>query len=258
MSVPPGGRRAPTFIAAFRHARVVHIEAAAPQDDALSRSLNALAHPSRLALLRQLRTPKTLREIQLRSQASDEGERSISRQAVREHLDRLLAIGVVHAREAHREYGETTEYSLNHQALFAIAEEFRGLARLRPATEPVVATVERRPGAAEPARAEGPSLVLVKGLDEGRAFPLPPPPGGRRQWTIGRRRGLDVSLDFDPFVSTENALVLWEGGRYYVQDLPDSRNGTTLNFQPLAKGERRELRTSDVIGVGRTLLLFRT
>ncbi|HVM45382.1 MAG TPA: FHA domain-containing protein [Candidatus Thermoplasmatota archaeon] len=235
----------------------VDLEAAAPQDDALSRSLNALAHPSRLALLRQLRTPRTLREIQLRSQGADEAGRSISRQAVREHLDRLIAIGVVLAREAQRDYGETTEYSLNHQSLYAIAEEFRGLARLRPSSEPVAATVERRIGSPEPARAEGPSLVLVKGLDEGRAFPLAAAPGSRRQWTIGRRRGLDISLDFDPFVSTENALVVWDAGRYSVQDLPDSRNGTTLNFQPLAKGEKRELRTSDVIGVGRSLLLFR-
>ena len=235
----------------------VDLEASAPQDDALSRSLNALAHPSRLALLRQLRTPKTLREIQLRAQTNDEVGRSISRQAVREHLDRLIAIGVVHAREAQRDYGETVEYSLNHQSLFAIAEEFRGLARLRPATEPVAATVERRAAPAEPARADGPCLVLVKGLDEGRSFPLPSPATGRRQWAIGRRRGLDISLDFDPFVSTENALVVWDGDRFVVQDLPDSRNGTTLNFQPLAKGETRELRLGDVIGVGRSLLLFR-
>lgn len=236
----------------------VDLEASAPQDDALSRSLNALAHPSRLALLRQLRTPKTLREIQLRSQAPDEAGRSISRQAVREHLDRLIAIGVVHARETQRDYGETTEYSLNHQSLFAIAEEFRGLARLRPATEPIAATVERRPGSPEPERSDGPCLVLVKGLDEGRSFSLPAPAGGgRRQWSIGRRRGLEVSLDFDPFVSTENALVVLENGRYYVQDLPDSRNGTTLNFHALSKGEKRELRVSDVIGVGRTLLMFR-
>lgn len=235
----------------------VDLEASAPQDDALSRALNALAHPSRLALMRQLRTPKTLREIQLRSQASDEAGRSISRQAVREHLDRLIAIGVVNAREAMRDYGETTEYSLNHQSLFAIAEEFRGLARLRPAAEPVAATVERRGGTQEPTGAVGPCLVLVKGIDEGRSFALPAPAAGRRQWTIGRRRGLEVSLDFDPFVSTENALVFWEAGRYHLQDLPDSRNGTTLNFTVLSKGERRELKTSDVIGVGRSLLMFR-
>lgn len=236
----------------------VDLEASAPQDDALARSLNALAHPSRLALLRQLRTPRTLREIQLRTgAAADDVGRSISRQAVREHLDRLLAIGVVHAREATRDYGETTEYSLSHQALYALSEEFRGLARLRPASEPVAATMARRPGAPEPRAPEGPCLVLVKGLDEGRTFPLAPPGVGRRQWTLGRRRGLDVSLDFDPFVSTENALIVWEDGTFTIEDLPDSRNGTSVNFVTLPKGERRSLRTSDVIGIGRSLLVFR-
>lgn len=235
----------------------VDLEASAPQDDALARALTAIAHPSRLALLRQLRTPRTLREIQLRTGASDEVGRSISRQAVREHLDRLLAIGVVHAREATRDYGETTEYSLNHQALYALSEEFRGLARLRPASEPVAATMAGRPGAPEPRAPEGPCLVLVKGLDEGRTFPLAPPKAGRRQWTLGRRRGLDVSLDFDPFVSTENSLIVWEDGRFTLEDLPDSRNGTSVNFVALAKGERRVLRASDVVGVGRSLLVFR-
>ncbi|HUR69723.1 MAG TPA: FHA domain-containing protein [Candidatus Thermoplasmatota archaeon] len=237
------------------------LEASAAQDDALARSLVALAHPSRLALLRQLRAPKTLREISLRpgasagggSSAGDEG-RSISRQAVREHLDRLMGIGVVHASEAERDYGETTEYSLNHQALYALSEEFRGLARLRPASEPVLATVAR-PGLAAESAPEGPCLVLVKGLDEGRSFPLVA--AHKQQWTIGRRRGLDVSLDFDPFVSTENTVVSHARGAFSIEDLPDSRNGTLVNFLPLAKGERRALRSADVIGVGRSLLVFR-
>lgn len=232
------------------------LEAAAPQDEALSQSLQALAHPTRLALMRQLRTPRTLREISLRSATGDDAVRSISRQAIREHLERLLAIGVVHRRDAERAYGETTEYSLNHQALYAMAEEFRGLARLRPAAEPHAATVAR-PAPAEPPTEEGPCLVLVKGLDEGRTISLAAPPSGRKQWTIGRRRALDVSLDFDPFVSTENALVTWEAGVYTIEDLPDSRNGTHVNFVPLAKGEKRRLRPADVIGVGRSLLVFR-
>lgn len=230
-------------------------ETSSPQDEALARSLTALAHPSRLALLRQLRIPKTLREITLRS-STDDATRSISRQAVREHLDRLIAIGVVHAREAHRDYGETTEYSINHQSLFALSEEFRGLARLRPTSEPVSQTVHRPGAASEPRAPDGPALVLVKGLDEGRTFPLDA--AARQRWTIGRRRGLDVALDFDPFVSTENALVTWDGTSYAIEDLPESRNGTLVNFVPLARGDRRVLRTADVIGVGRSLLLFRS
>ena len=228
----------------------------APRDAALARALGALASPVRIALLRQLQTPRVLREIEVKATDGDASARNISRQAVREHLDRLMETGVVVARETEREYGTTLEYSLNHQALFALSEEFRALARLRPAAEPHMVTVTGgRPAAAAPP--EGPSLVLVKGVDEGRTFDLRPPAAGRREWVIGRRRGLDISLDFDPFISTENSAIVWEDGVHAVVDLPESRNGTMVNFKPLPKGARHPLRVGDLIGVGRSLLMFR-
>lgn len=42
-----------------------------------------------------------------------------------------------------------------------------------------------------------------------------------------------------------------------LEDLPGSRNGTTLNFLPLPRGGRSELHHGDLIGVGRSLRLFR-
>src|SRR5687767_3964350 len=72
-----------------------------------------------------------------------------------------------------------------------------------------------RPAPAASFKIEGPCLVLVKGLDEGRTFALPPPKAGPKSWNIGRRRGAPVSLDFDPFVSTENAAIIWEEGTYF-------------------------------------------
>lgn len=233
-------------------------EATHPQDEALVRALAALASPVRFALLRKLRVPRTLSEIEVRTPA-DEGDaaRKISRQAVREHLDRLIDIGVVTAREAEREYGPTVEYTLNHQTLYALSEELRGLARMRPAAEPHAATVRGAPPSGDARPGSGPCLVLVKGLEEGRCFPLRPPPSGMAEWVVGRRRGLAVSLDFDPFISMEHASVTWDGGGFAVLDLPDSRNGTSLNFQPIPKGVPQPLRQGDLVGVGRTLLLFR-
>lgn len=232
-------------------------EGAPLRDSALADALGGLASATRLAVLRQLRTPKALRDIEVRAPGPEGGEvRPISRQAVREHLDKLLDIGVIHARESERPYGPTLEYVLDHQALFALAEEFRGLARLRPVEEPVGATVQGD-AAALPAELRGPCLVLVKGLDEGRSWPLPPPVSGTRDWVIGRRRDAPVALDFDPYVSSENASVGWNGTSHAVLDLPDSRNGTTLNFRRLPKGVAHPLRHGDVVGVGRCLLLFR-
>jgi DNA-binding transcriptional ArsR family regulator len=237
-----------------------------PQDERLAEALGALANATRLMLLREVRAAKALREIELRAVgARDPAElrgaglgapRTLSRQAVRMHLERLVEAGVVVARDTERAYGSTVEYALNHQRLYALAEEVRELAKMRPAEEPAEPTLRGGPPAAQhPAR--GPCLVLVKGLHEGRAFGLAHAGPGPREWVIGRKRGLAVSLDFDPYTSAEHAAIVLEGGAYHVQDFPESRNGTLLNFQPLARGSRHGLRTGDVLGVGRSLLLFR-
>jgi pSer/pThr/pTyr-binding forkhead associated (FHA) protein len=81
--------------------------------------------------------------------------------------------------------------------------------------------------------------------------------GDQRGWVIGRRRSLAVGLDYDPFVSQEHAEVLPVQGGFEVRDLETNKNGTSLNWEPLARGGSRLLEQGDVIGVGRTLLLFR-
>lgn len=223
-------------------------------DVQLATALNALASPTRLALMRLLRSPKALAEIELRPPDGPAGGRTLARQTVREHLDRLIEEGYVVTREVERPYGSTVEFLLNHQTIFALSEEMRRLARLRPDVEPAMRT---QPGG-EPggASATGPCFVLAKGLDEGAFFDLKPPPSGKAEWIVGRRRGVAVALDFDPYISAENTLVTWDGGAHHVEDLPGSRNGTSLNFRPLAKGTRVALRHGDIVGVGRSLLVY--
>lgn len=223
-------------------------------DDALSEALAALASPQRLQLLRQLRAPKVLRDVSL-SAEGEGGGRPLARQTVSTHLEKLVAAGLVTSRETDRGYGATTEYVLNHQAIFFLSEELRTLARLRPLAEPESVTLQgasQRPGALA-----GPCLLLVKGADEGATFPLPAKSGTPRAWVLGRRRGVEVCLDFDPYLSSENSVVRWDGAAFHVEDLPQSRNGTTLNFSPLLRGERRRLAHGDIVGVGRSLLEFR-
>jgi len=145
---------------------------------------------------------------------------------------------------------------LNHQQIFALSEEFRLLASLRPVVSPESTTV-RANALSSPRTLEGPCLVLVKGLEEGRVFDLRGE-AGRGEWLIGRRRGLAVSLDFDSFVSAENSRITLRDGTHELEDLSLSRNGTTVDFKALPKGVRRPLRNGDVIGVGRSLLVFRT
>ena len=230
-------------------------DAEVQRERTLAKALAALASPVRLALLRRLRAPQALGEIRVRAEYEEHGgddDRLISRQGVREHLDKLLAIGAVRALD---EDGRV-DYVLNHQTIYRLSEDLRELARLRPLEDGAGLPTVARPRASRKGLGDAPMLVLVKGLDEGRVFDLTPS-GPKRQWTIGRRRGLDVALDFDPFVSSENALIEVVDGAYVLTDLPGSRNGTTLNFEPLDPAERRPLARGDVVGVGRSLLLFR-
>lgn len=225
-------------------------------DDRFLACLTAIASPTRLSILRAIRVPRALREIEVRG--GEEGEdrtRPLARQTVRRHLDVLLEAGMVETRDADRAYGDTTEFTLNHQRFFALAEDVRALARMRPVVEPAQATVPLAPAAAPPG--EGPRLVVVHGLEEGATFPLMAA-DGKRAWIVGRRRDCDVPLDFDPSVSSQNAIVRAEGAGRVLEDVPGSRNGTTKNFRRLAAGELVPLAHGDLVGVGRSLLLYWT
>jgi hypothetical protein len=165
---------------------------------------------------------------------------------------------VVAVQRTERDGSIVDEYVLNHQKLFAIVEELRQLGELRAQEEwAPLATIAAERAAAE-TRDQGPRFVLVRGQGEGRVFPLRKETlGADRGWIVGRKRGLAVSLDYDPFVSLENSEVVPEGHRYVLTNLPSSRNGTWLNWGQLDASERATLEPGDVVGVGRSLLVFR-
>lgn len=227
------------------------MESPKAEDVPLAQALSALGSPTRLALMRAIRVPCTLHEI---SVGSLEGvpDRPLARQTVTGHLERLMEVGVISSRQVMRSYGETSEFVVNHQALFGLSEEVRRLARLRPAVEPTVETIHG--GVERPSDVARPCLVLVRGLDEGATFDLRP--GQAQEWVIGRRRGVAVSLDFDPSISSQNSIITWQGGHHELQNDASSRNGTSLNFRRLRDDEKTPLRHGDLIGVGRVLLLY--
>ena len=89
-------------------------------------------------------------------------------------------------------------------------------------------------------------LVVLGGLDSGRRIPLES--GTHR---IGR--SAELAFD-DPALSGEHlVLTIAEDGSATVADA-GSRNGTLVEGVSLAEGEERELRTGEVVQVGRTLL----
>lgn len=228
----------------------------------LAEYLRALGNPNRLDLLQELRVPRAVSEIELHPGAVRPGEnpeRAISHQAVRDHLAKLRAIGVLAVQRTERDGSVVDEYVLNHHKLFAIVEELRTLGELRADRPPVPEETIAGRWAAPATRDVGPRLILVRGQGEGRVFPLRPDNRApERGWIIGRKRGLAVSLDYDPFVSGENAEVMPDSDGYTLLDIRSSRNGTLLNFQPLARGGTAPLATGDIVSLGRTHLVFRS
>ncbi|HEV8360346.1 MAG TPA: FHA domain-containing protein [Candidatus Thermoplasmatota archaeon] len=222
--------------------------------------LRALAHASRLELLHQLRLPRALNELRVapgRSRAGTSAARPVARQSVQAHLDKLVEIGAVLAQEPQERGRRGKEYVVNAQRMYEITEEFRRVTAVTlggPVSRE--ATIEAAPTRRAPTET-GPRLVLVHGLMEGKSFPLRRSDlDGKRGWVLGRKPGLPVSLEYDPFVSLVNSEIALDRDNYALSDLGSSKNGTWLNWQRLGDAPA-PLAQGDVIGVGRSLLVFR-
>ncbi|MGQ0536751.1 MAG: FHA domain-containing protein [Methanobacteriota archaeon] len=225
--------------------------------------LRALSVPTRILLLQKLQLPHTPSEIELppfRKDPDLRQDRVLSRQAVDEHLQKLEEAGLVRSRPSQRGGQPVREYLVNQERLFTLVDEVRRLALIRAAgaaADDGTPTGKHTIGAAsEPPKVtlpHGPSLLLVSGPYEGKAYSL----AGPGPWAIGRAKEAEVSIDYDPFVSARNTEVLRDGAGFYLKSLPDSRNGTTVNWRLLRADERVPLSSGDTIGVGRTLLVAR-
>jgi len=214
--------------------------------EALARDLKPLGNPTRLDLLHFLVRPHYLEEVA--------SHLSMARQAAEKHVEQLVEIGVVRPQSGRREHGPVTEYVLVPQRLFAIGEEFGKLGVLRPErpgddlertiVTPVAAPARPGPGTAY--------LAMVHGMRIGAILPLT----GKDAWTIGRDKDRDVVLDYDPFASNRHAEIVREGSTWSLVDT-FSTNGTYLNWERLPRGGRSALSAGDVVGVGKTLLVFK-
>ncbi|MDX1612353.1 MAG: FHA domain-containing protein [Candidatus Thermoplasmatota archaeon] len=220
----------------------------------LERAFKALANINRLRLIVELQNPKGYGDIDLapsRGDSAGSGDRSISRQAVRGHIQELMDLGVVVEAESD---GPSSQFIVDHARLFALFEQARRLTAVQPSVD-LEGTTLSLDGQRPRPTTEGPHLTLVRGVEEGRGFPL----RGKdeEEWTIGRSPQSDISLDYDAYVSGKHARVLCQGGDYYLMDLPSNKNGTFLNWQPLSQGGVAPLAPGDIIGVGMSLLVFR-
>ncbi|MEA3203768.1 MAG: Inner rane component of cytoplasmic domain [Thermoplasmata archaeon] len=223
----------------------------------LARFLKVLANPARLEILRRLNRPRTLQEIHVAPHRAEHGQvptRPMSQVAVRKHLLQLLGIGVVQGVRLPRPGRSPTHYQLSRPQMFALSEEFLAMVRLEGAEALLEGTLLGPPTNLQ-GHPPGPHLVLVRGVEEGRFFPLEARP--ERVWRIGRRAGNEVCLDYDGYLSQLNSRIRCVDGAFAVEDVPGNRNGTRVNWAPLPRGGEQALSAGDVVGVGRSLLLFR-
>jgi DNA-binding transcriptional ArsR family regulator len=222
--------------------------------------LSALAYPTRLELLRILRFPQLASQIKvapLRLEPGDNPQRSASKQTVQAHLDKLVDADLVRVEPAKEGGRNALVYTVNSQKVYAVTEDLRRLSALyagRGGVGDFTGSLHASP--AEEPGAKGARLTVVHGLYEGKSFHLDARSGPDGLWSIGRRRDAAIALDYDPYVSLENSTVRRKGAGYILEDLPDSKNGTSVNWEFLAKGQAHPLQAADVIGVGRSLLVF--
>lgn len=225
----------------------------------LSLYLRILGVPNRLELLQKLQVPKSVWEIGLtaaRASRRHNPDRKISRQAVEGHLRKLEALKLVNSNSSERDGRPVTEYVVNHARLFVLLDELRRLAAIRATTNtPHVTEAKYAPTmtGGDSAMPEGPALVLANGPLEGAVFPL----ADEGPWTIGRDKGLDVTLSYDPFISRKNTRIHAGREAWIVECLPGTRNGTKVNWRRLDDGARAPIEAGDALVVGRSLLFVR-
>ncbi|HEV8361225.1 MAG TPA: FHA domain-containing protein [Candidatus Thermoplasmatota archaeon] len=222
----------------------------------LARHLETLASETRLELLHALRTPKAIQDLRVGPSMMREGEqadRSISRQAIARHLEQLQRAGLIH-RTVAATPNRADAYVLNHERLFAMVDELRGLTRLRPTLSTDALASETMDGEGVHGQAlQGPRLMVVFGRDEGAGFSLQGAAG--KTWRIGRAAECEIRLDYDPFLSQTNTIVERAREGFVVRD-ERSRNGTWVNWVRMPKGGSKPLSPGDVLTVGRSSLVF--
>jgi hypothetical protein len=112
-------------------------------------------------------------------------------------------------------------------------------------------------GPREVAWPQEPRLVVVEGLRPGQAFPLSgDPPSPDRGWIIGRSPDAEIPLTYDPYISPEQVEITPTGEGNRLLDLRASKNRTMLNDTELPRGAEVDLVRGDLVGVGRSSLVY--
>jgi DNA-binding transcriptional ArsR family regulator len=217
----------------------------------LAAALKVLAHPKRLRFLRFVTEPRALEDIATHLK--------VARQSAQEHLDQLIALGLVEPRLGRGDHGPVTLYVLVVARLFDIYDrlgvrlgvldaELDESVHLRIATSPLHVGQSFAP-----ANAPVPRLTIMHGMRVGQTIPLQ----GTGPWLIGRDPSASLCLDYDSYVSNRHAEVRRGPNGFELADAFSS-NGVWVDWRKVERGSISPLANGTVVRVGKTILLFRT
>jgi len=212
-------------------------------DDDLAASFFALSNDRRLCILHLVDEPHT------RSELTDELD--ISRQAVTKHVDTLLEHGFVREVPSWTDAGPVDRFQVDPKHPYALGKTLVDLGKLEPEESPLGAT-EGTPDAKAPSDPKA-HLLILDGPDAGERFDL----DEGDTWTIGRGDDRDLQLDHDPYIFNHQREIQTTPNGHAVVDVYSS-SGTVDNFAQLPEGGRSELGPGDVIGIGRTSLVYQS
>lgn len=219
--------------------------------ESLVADLSALAHLHRVRLLQGLTEPRYGEEL---------GELlGTTRQNALKHVQQLEDRGFVRRLDGQRASGPVVEYQVVPKRLFALTVALSELCRLEPRGGPQRRRDEPTMDDPSPPGNDvgepfslGARLLVLNGPASGRSLELGP---DRNRLTVGRDKDRDLALAADPFVSSHHAEVHATVNGHSLVDV-FSANGTFHNFKRLPKGGRVPLRVGDVVGIGRTQLVY--
>lgn len=235
----------------------------------LARAFEALSYRSRLALLEKLRKPRTVDDIDLRPGNPKPGEnadRVLTRQGIRYHLAKLREADLISVRDVICADGRRRQtFRVDPSGIFELVHrlEERFLVDRDGGASwlGVDETAGRNGGSGEPTGLPSswlPAVVIVHGPGRGRVISLTSenvePPRG---WAIGSRQDAAVTIPHDAWVAPDHGEIVGKGDAFELIDLRTSGRPTMLDGSQIPLGGSRTLESGHVIGVGRSLLVFR-
>lgn len=222
----------------------------------LVETLKAVAYPSRLDIVLSLRDPKSIDEIKLEATGGPGSEdRCISREGVRHHLQKLREVGLLETLVDDGSSARKHAYRIRTPELYRLAETLRTLVR---ASGPAISG-PRPPITWSASKVPTPSLVVVHGAEIGLTLSLAgKPTNPKRGWVVGSGPEADLVLDWDPHAEDQAAEVVEGQDGFELVDLRAASHRVSLDGEELGRGERRRLSPGSLVGVGSTLLCFRT